>query len=287
MVDEGSSDGTAGFLAGIGDARVRVVRHDVPRGVPGARNAGVALAEGEWVGFLDDDDLWAPEKLRSQLDAVSAGPGCDWACVSAVHVDPELRVVGGMRIADGRGILERLLVHNAIPGGGSGVIVRKRLLEEAGGFREDLKAGEDWECWIRLAELSRLAVVDRPLLAYRMDVHSMSYDIERQQREEAKVRALHPDLTHRADERGAQASRLYLARQEMRSGGRLRPARRFLAAAISARTPRYLVRAGGALLSPRLTSVLGIWRWRRSLEKEWVGLAENWLAIYRRGGGGT
>ena len=281
VVDEASSDGTFSFLAGVSDARVRVVRHDVPLGPAAARNRGIELADGEWVGFLDDDDLWAPQKLRSQLDAVSAVPGCGWACVSAVHVDPGLRVLGGMQIADGEGILERLLVHNAIPGGGSGVIARTELLNEIRGFNEDLGAGEDWECWIRLAERSRLAVVDRPLLAYRMEVHSMSHDVERQQREEAKVRALHADLAHRteAEDDPEQRERHY-ARQEMRSGKRLGPAGRLARLGLRSGSRGSLLLALAALVAPRQALGLSAVRARRRFGGTWIATAREWLAAY-------
>src|ERR671931_448444 len=72
VVDDGSTDATAEGLARIEDPRLRVVRHDRPHGVAQARNAGIAAARGEWVALLDDDDLWAPWKLRAQLDAAVA-----------------------------------------------------------------------------------------------------------------------------------------------------------------------------------------------------------------------
>src|ERR671935_95170 len=72
VVDDGSTDATAESLARIDDPRLRVVRHDRPRGVAQARNAGIAAARGEWIALLDDDDLWAPWKLRAQLDAAAA-----------------------------------------------------------------------------------------------------------------------------------------------------------------------------------------------------------------------
>lgn len=282
VVDEGSSDGTPGYLVGLSDARVRVVRHDVPRGPAAARNRGIELAAGEWVGFLDDDDLWAPGKLRAQLDAAAEVPGCGWACVSAVHVDPWLRVVGGMRIADGEGILERLIVHNAIPGGGSGVIARTQLLKELGGFRGDLAAGEDWECWIRLAGRSPLAVVDRPLVAYRMDTHSMSHDVERQEREEARVRELHAGLAQRlgkGDADDEQRVRHY-ARQEMRSGRRRSPALRLARLGLRPGFRRHLPLALAALLAPRRALGLSAGRTRRGFGGEWGRAADAWLRPY-------
>src|SRR4051794_32636077 len=74
VVDDGSRDATRevlGALAADG-ANVTVVRHDAPRGVATARNAGVERAAKPWVAFLDDDDVWAPTKLACQLAAIDA-----------------------------------------------------------------------------------------------------------------------------------------------------------------------------------------------------------------------
>src|SRR5687767_2206546 len=69
VVDEGSSDDTPAYLAAVAGDGVRVVRHDEPKGLAAARNAGIELADTRWIAFCDDDDLWAPDKLDAQLDA--------------------------------------------------------------------------------------------------------------------------------------------------------------------------------------------------------------------------
>src|SRR4051794_8575982 len=66
VVDDGSKTPITTLLSPEGRRRVRVIRHDVHKGPPAARNAGIAEARGRWVALLDDDDLWAPVKLRRQ-----------------------------------------------------------------------------------------------------------------------------------------------------------------------------------------------------------------------------
>ena len=69
VVDEASTDDTAALLAALDDPRVRVIRHGEALGLSAARNHGAAEANGDWLAFIDDDDLWAPDKLARQLRA--------------------------------------------------------------------------------------------------------------------------------------------------------------------------------------------------------------------------
>lgn len=172
-VDDGSEDNTADDVRQCEHLGVRLIRHETSRGLPAARNAGIAVASAPWVAFLDDDDLWAPDKLVSQLELASR-PRADgstpaWVCCSCVQVDESDRIMGwasaGAREIDAA----RLLVDGVVPGGGSGVLARTDDLRRAGLFDESAKLYEDWDMWIRLSLQSGGAPsVDRPLVAYRV-----------------------------------------------------------------------------------------------------------------------
>src|SRR3954451_11064877 len=92
VIDDGSTDETSQRLAGLRDSRIRVIRHDAPQGLPSARNSGIAAASGSWVAFLDDDDLWSPQKLRVQLDA-ARGNDASVAYPGGVMLDERLRAL--------------------------------------------------------------------------------------------------------------------------------------------------------------------------------------------------
>jgi glycosyltransferase involved in cell wall biosynthesis len=175
VVDDGSSDDTAVVVAGVGDDRVRLVRHDRPQGVSAARNRGIAEARGGWVGFCDDDDLWSPDKLSRQLQAASA-TGRTWVCTGHVNVTPGLRVVGGGPAPPAEEIVRLLPYRNVVPGGGSAVIVRRDALELIGGFDGRLRNAADWELWLRLAHHGPPAVAEEPLVAYRLHPGNASLD---------------------------------------------------------------------------------------------------------------
>jgi glycosyltransferase involved in cell wall biosynthesis len=175
VVDEASSDGTAEWLAALGDPRVGTVRHDRAQGLPAARNAGLAAAAGRWVAFVDDDDLWAPDKLAAQLTAADE-EGAPWAYAGSVDVTGEpapLRVTIPQPDA-----WQRLPWLNVVPGGGSNAVVERAALAAVGGFDTTLPTAEDWDMWIRLGQLARPAVVERPLTAYRVHPGNMSKSID-------------------------------------------------------------------------------------------------------------
>jgi O-antigen/teichoic acid export membrane protein len=282
VVDEGSSDDTPDFLSSLSDPRVSVLRHDEPKGPSAARNAGLAAAQTEWVAFVDDDDLWAPDKLAAQLAALRAQPSCQWSCVSAVHVDEHLRPWGVERLSTGNGVLRRLLATDVIPAGASTVLVRTALLRELEGFRTDLHPAEDWECWIRLAQRSTPAVVDRPLIAYRVWRQSASHDVPLMQAAQRRVREIHATLGAQLGVPVGQDD-LYLARLAMQNGRRAEAARRLGRLAARRRSPRYVALALGALIAPETSVAIGARRWHRSTEPGWMEAVEAWLLPYRTG----
>ncbi len=174
VVDDGSRDGTAAAAeaAASGDPRIRILRQ-ANAGVSAARNAGIAAARGAALLFLDADDWLAPDALprlaaalKAQPDAAAAyGP---WAAMAerARPGDAPLRIKSGP-FPEGD-ILDCLLVRNLLVNGGH-LLVRRAAFEAAGGFHPEIRYGEDWECWIRLALRGAFARVEgeAPLLFVR------------------------------------------------------------------------------------------------------------------------
>jgi glycosyltransferase involved in cell wall biosynthesis len=227
VIDEGSSDGTPAWLATLDDPRVQFVRHDEPRRLPGARNAGVSRATAPLVAFVDDDDLWSAGKLRAQLDEMRR-TGASWSCVGCVHVDEHLEPVAVSHAAPAAEMAELLLRYNAVPGGGSGVVIERSVLEQAGGFDETLNAVEDWECWLRVVAVAGPpATIDRPLLAYRRLSHSMSHEVDRMITALRRVAELHPEIRQDAN-LGVPAGTIRGMSRLARESGDLRTAARLV-----------------------------------------------------------
>jgi glycosyltransferase involved in cell wall biosynthesis len=166
VVDDASADDTAATVSAFADRRLRIVRQASPGGVSTARNRGIAEASGGWVAFLDDDDLWAPDKLALQLEA-AARCSRTWVYTGDVNVDDDLRVLTASAPPTPEQVMERLPRYNPVPSGASNVLVRADALAEAGPFDAGLRRTEDWDMWIRVARTGPPAFVPRPLVAYR------------------------------------------------------------------------------------------------------------------------
>jgi glycosyltransferase involved in cell wall biosynthesis len=167
VVDDGSADETPARLGQLRDPRVRVLRHEESRGQAAARNTGIATARGAWLAFLDDDDLWSPRKLRTQLDAVEATDAVFAYAGSVVMDDDKRRVSPDAPIPDPAALRSLLLRGNVIPGGCSSVLARTEAVRRLGGFDERLSQLSDWDMWLRLADLGPAAACSEVLVAYR------------------------------------------------------------------------------------------------------------------------
>ena len=280
VVDDGSTDGTAEHLAALTDPRLRVLTHAEGRGVSQARNAGLAAARFEWVAFLDDDDLWAPDKLAAQVRAAREGVG--WVTVGAVDVDEGLRVTGGARPPFAQRDTPRLLHANNIPGGGSGTMVRTELASRLGGFDPAFQTLADWDLWLRVSPLCDMAAVRRPLVAYRVHARSMSHTDDRFPQELAALGRKHAASAETfgvvLDEVGYL---LWYADNLLRAGATRQVRATWRTLVRRRRTARFVLAAGLAHLSPRLLLEL---RDRQRLRRTPPGYreeADRWLAAYR------
>ena len=269
VVDDGSSDGTPEFLLSLDDPAVVVVRHEAPCGVSAARNAGLSIARGKWIAFTDDDDVWAPDKLREQLTAAHRVPGAGWVAVGEVVVNPALRIIAGRR-PPRSAELGNVLLYNIVPAGGSGTMVRTELLRQVGGFSTDLMVLADWDLWIRLFLTAPAAFVRRPLVAYLLHETSMSHQTERIEHELAVIISRY--RAARVDHGATFLQTIWLqwvARMQLQAHERAAAARTALEMCRYWREwPAFTVTAVSSLPRRR-----GLRRWRRE--------AERWLAPIR------
>ena len=173
VVDDGSQDETPLRLDELDDPRLVVIRHETSRGVAVARNAGIAAARGRWVSFLDDDDLWAPRKLRAQVDSAEAAGAVSSHTRPAVASTPLRRFLFAVPPPDPATVTKALLRWNVIWCGCSNVLARADVVRALGGFDERLVQLADWDLWIRLALAGGAAATTEVLVGYVMHDESM------------------------------------------------------------------------------------------------------------------
>ncbi len=273
VVDDGSA--TSGSRL-PNDPRLRLLRHGSARGVAAARNSGLASARGRYVAFVDDDDLFAPDKLALQVAALRS-EGAGWACCGAVLVDHDLRVISPQPEPPAGEVADQLLVINPIPGGGSGVLAETSLVRRVGGYDPSFSMFADWDLWVRLALQSPLAAVARPLLAYRLHAGAMSWRHAGTREEIVSFERKH---AHVLSDRGLAVDRaqleLWMAGRRQRSGERVGPAMGFLRSAPLIGRQRSVSRALEAFLWPGAYRYRDR-RWGRRLREDWRVELDDWL----------
>ncbi len=172
VCDDGSTDSTEELVTSIKDHRVRWI--------PGARggrpaiprNRGIRKAKGEWIAFLDSDDVWISEKLGRQISEAKES-GVKAVCVNAFRYVPSTGRVGNLLSWNlPKVTFEDLLTENVVIC--SSVLLHRSILEIAGGFpeKEELTGCEDYALWLRVATITDFAYIDEPLLEYRDDPRS-------------------------------------------------------------------------------------------------------------------
>jgi glycosyltransferase involved in cell wall biosynthesis len=177
IVDDGSTDDTAAFVSQFcqADPRLRLVSRP-HAGLSGTRNAGMEQARGEFIAFLDHDDIWFPEKLARQMELFRADPRVNFSYTNYFFWDGQRDFAPGYRehrpLPDGDA--GRQLAFSNIYGM-STVVVRREMFERAGCFDTSFDGCEDWDMWLRLAEHGLWARGTRePLARYRRWPGNMS-----------------------------------------------------------------------------------------------------------------
>jgi glycosyltransferase involved in cell wall biosynthesis len=183
IVDDGSTDDTPAVLSAYGE-RIQVLRQ-ANAGVARARNAGTAAARGDYVAFLDADDLWQPEKIEKQMITLAATQDCR-ACYSAFTLLASDRIVLS-RSPRRASLVEDLLLLGNVVGTPSTVVCDRALLLEVSGFDPELSLGADWDLWLRLAVRTEFAYIDESLVGYRIHDTNMSRDVALLERDSERL----------------------------------------------------------------------------------------------------
>ena len=173
VIDDGSTDKTKELLQGVTDERLKIFSYE-NSGVATARNRGISDAEGEFIAFLDADDLWTPDKLELQLIALQqhpeAGVAYSW---NYFFIDGQEDISPGKAFFFEGDVYPQLLVENFLANG-SNPLIRTKIIELVGEFDSTFSHCADWDFYLRLAASCPFVVVLKHQVFYRQSFGSMT-----------------------------------------------------------------------------------------------------------------
>ena len=176
VVNDGSTDGSLDVLE---DYRNRfsdklLLINQKNQGQVVARNNGIAACSGEFIAFLDSDDLWLPEKLEKQIPLFDDNIGLVYSAVYNVSDNGEIIDITYCNERVRGNAYDQMLTGNKMTGGT--VVLSRVAVIEVGLFDQSLSAAENWDLWIRVSKSFFLNYIDEPLVKYRKHDGNMSKD---------------------------------------------------------------------------------------------------------------
>jgi glycosyltransferase involved in cell wall biosynthesis len=167
VVNDGSLDETERWVSQIKDPRVKLISQE-NQGLAGARNTGIVQARGEYIAFLDADDLWEPTKLEKQVRVLEENPEVALVYTWVAYIDEKGKSTGKVLKNQAEGEVWKKLIEHNIVECGSVAMVRRSCFEAVGFFDRHLGSYvEDWDMWLRIASRYPFKVVKEPLVYYR------------------------------------------------------------------------------------------------------------------------
>ena len=178
IVDDGSTDDTKEALKFF-DGKIRYFYQE-NQGISAAKNRGVNESVGEFIAFVDDDDIWLPEKLDEQMQFIERHPQLAFVCSEVITIDEHGNFLAHWRKPKDQKIsdnFENLYDGNFIHV--PTVLLRKKCFIEIGGFDEKLMTTEDYDLWLRLAKRHPFRYMDKPLAKYRIHKNQTTKNVKK------------------------------------------------------------------------------------------------------------
>jgi len=176
VIDDGSTDKTRKVLRKY-TGQIRYFPQE-NQGVAVSRNKGIAVSRGEYVAFLDSDDAWLPKKLERQVAFLEEHPDIALVCGEVFLMDEKGETIHHVPHdrelpLTFKNLFEQSLIH--VPT----TMVRRQILEEAGGFDPAVDTSEDYDLWLRIIKKHRGHYMELPLAKYRLHQDSLMSNLER------------------------------------------------------------------------------------------------------------
>lgn len=187
VINDGSTDKTLEITSHIQDSRIKVFSYPNAGGAI-SRNRGFSHSSGEFIAFLDADDLWTPDKLEAQLKALQSNPEAAVAYSWLNVIDESGKFLRGGNYRTENGDIFAKLFLVPFVESGSNPLIRRQAFIDVNGFDESLPASQDYDLYLRLAARYNFIAVPLPQVLYRISSNSMSANVKRQEATSLLVR---------------------------------------------------------------------------------------------------
>ena len=233
IIDDQSPDNTVKICQEFSDSRIKII-HQKNRGLAGARNTGIRHAQGEYIAFLDGDDVWHREKLAQHVQHLDHNPHVGVSFSQSQFIDDDSQPLGIYQMPKLTDITpQHLLCRNPI-GNGSAPVIRAEVLAEISFlddrhgqlekhyFDEDFRQSEDIECWFRIASqtLWQIEGINQALTLYRVNEKGLSANVMKQLDSWEKLITKHrhtsPEIVLKYEDTARAYQLRYLARRAVR-----------------------------------------------------------------------
>jgi glycosyltransferase involved in cell wall biosynthesis len=164
VVDDGSNDATAALLSSYGDRITSIYQKN--SGVSAARNAGILMAKGNYIAFLDSDDMWLPQKLSCQIDFFRSHPEAAICQTDEIWIRNGVRVNPKNRHKKPSGMIFEPSLQLCLVSP-SAVMIQKSLFDAIGLFNEAFPACEDYDLWLRIGLYYPIYLIERQMVVKR------------------------------------------------------------------------------------------------------------------------
>lgn len=177
IINDGSSDNIQKWAKSITDRRVKLISQ-ANQGVSVARNTGISKAQGEYIAFLDADDIWEPTKLAKQVEFLDAHPAVGLVSTWVKLVNEQGKFLSETKLSFKPENIWHQMIEQCLIACGSVPMVRRSCFETVGLFDPSLKFGEDWEMWTRIAARYDFGLLEECLVSYRQHDNNISKNFQ-------------------------------------------------------------------------------------------------------------
>ncbi len=176
IVNDGSTDGTSAILENYArrDTRIRLVCNEKNLGLTVSLNKGLKLANGEFVARMDSDDISMPERFEKQVSYLRTHKECLAVGSRIISIDADGDPICREQQGSSHEEIEKMLLRGCGGMAHPAVMFRRETIAALGGYREQFRAAQDVDLWLRLAERGRLANLQECLLKYRRSFKAVS-----------------------------------------------------------------------------------------------------------------